>query len=377
MSDSPGLPTKPKVPLYFHLVPMGKEAIQLRSAHKTVVLSGKSVPALTKLLNLCDGRRSVDDLVAEFPDIPPDDVLKTLKMLRERGVLEDAIPPSAAPLPATKPEYNDQVTMFSIVYGDGEIPQDILAKSRMVVFGLGRVGSHAALSLARTGIGRLTLVDDATVDPSLSVTGAFYRPHDVGHPRVEVALERLSPLHPDTQVEVLHCGYKHARAAQAMDGADLVLVCQDGPAEDIYKHVNQVALKKGIRWMRVSLDGFEAQVGPCFVPHDTACYTCLDLRSQGNWTHFEENAAFQKYLLSGKAKGDYGCLAPMSGFLGNLAAMECIRLLTGMTDPITCGKLWTFNVNTFEAQPHEVLKLPRCPSCGLAPKAPTKALWEL
>ena len=372
MSDSPGLPAKPRVPRYFHLVPMGKEAIQLRGAHKTVVLSGKSVPALTKLLNLSDGRRSVDDLVAEFPDIPSDDILKTLRMLRERGVLEDAVPH-----PSAKPEHRDQITMFSIIYGDGEIPQDILSKSRMVAFGLGRVGSHAVLSLARAGIGWLTLVDDAPVDPSLSVTGAFYRPDDAGRPRVEVALERLSPLHPNTQLEGLGCGYKDTQAAQAMDGADLVLVCQDGPAEDVYKHVNRVALKTGVRWMRVSLDGFEAQVGPCFVPYDTACYTCLDLRSQANWTHFEENAAFQKYLLSGKVKGDYGCLAPMSGLLGNLAAMECIRLLTGVTNPITCGKLWTFNVNTFEAQSHEVLKLPRCPSCGLAPKGPTKALWEL
>lgn len=407
MSDLTGLPSRPRFPRYFHLVSMGKEAIQLRSAHKTVVLSGKSVPALTKLLNLCDGNRSVDDLLREFPDIPGEDVLKAIRMLRERGVLEDAeraripVPPETAsqagdpapetvaagetpsttgsPVttqPASGPEYRDQTTMFSIYYGDGEIPQGILGKSRMVIFGLGRVGSHAMLSLVRSGIGRLTVIDDALSDESLSITGAFYERGDANRPRSNVALERLGPLYPDCQLEALKCEYSSPRAAQAVDGAELVLVCQDGPAEDIYKNVNQIALKKGVRWLRASLEGFEAQLGPCFIPNDTACYTCLDLRSQANWTHFDENAAFKKHLSSGKVKADYGCLAPMSGFLGNMAGLECIRLLTGISDPITCGKLWTFNMNSFESQSHEVLKLPRCPSCGLTQKAPVRTLWE-
>ena len=119
------------------------------------------------------------------------------------------------------------------------------------------------------------------------------------------------------------------------------------------------------------------QLGPCVIPRDTACYTCYEYRARGNWPHYDENLAFEEYLHSGRATADYGCLPPVAGFLAGIAAIECIKLLTGFSYPSTSGRMWTFNINTFEAEAHPVLKLPRCPSCGFAAGTPLQAQWAL
>lgn len=51
MTYTNGLPLKPRIPSYFHIVPMSGDRIQLRSAHKTVILSGKSIKAVGRLLD--------------------------------------------------------------------------------------------------------------------------------------------------------------------------------------------------------------------------------------------------------------------------------------------------------------------------------------
>ncbi len=371
MVDMEGLPSKPRVPTYFHVVPMTGDRIQLRAPHKTVIMSGSSVKAVTKLLSLLDGTREVQQVLECFPEIPREQVLHTLKTFLEKGLIGDAVPDNGA-----------QETFFSIAHRDGRIAQDLLRKARVVVFGLGRVGSHVIASLARAGIGQIVGIDDGVVDPSLPSCGGLYLAGDTGRPRLDVVTERLAALSSHSRFEPVRAGgpagsLEDDEAASIIRGADLVLVCQDSPAISIYRTVNRAALKENTRWLRVSLEGFEAQLGPCVVPHETACYTCCEFRSRGNWPHYDENLAFEEYLSSGAGNADYGCLAPTPGLLGSLAALEAMKLLTGFSYPITCGKIWVFDINTFEARSHVVLKLPRCPSCGFTAGNPGQAQWAL
>ncbi|HPF70351.1 MAG TPA: tRNA threonylcarbamoyladenosine dehydratase [Candidatus Krumholzibacteria bacterium] len=70
----------------------------------------------------------------------------------------------------------------------------------VTVFGLGGVGGHAALNLARSGIGRLTIVDFDTVSESSLNRSAFAGPADVGRPKTEVLAEHLARVCPDVEV---------------------------------------------------------------------------------------------------------------------------------------------------------------------------------
>ncbi|MBN2359295.1 MAG: tRNA threonylcarbamoyladenosine dehydratase [Deltaproteobacteria bacterium] len=91
-----------------------------------------------------------------------------------------------------------------------------LQKAAVAVFGLGGVGSHAAVALARAGVGRLRLVDFDPVTWSSLNRNAFALPGDVGAPKVEVARRHLQALNPDLVVET-HPSFFHR------DSADLLL----------------------------------------------------------------------------------------------------------------------------------------------------------
>ena len=378
MSCESGLPKRPRVPKHFNIVPMSDGRIQLRSAHKTVLLSGKSIRAVEKLLGLLDGTRSVPEITGCFPDIPEDEVLMTLRKLADRGLVEDAT--EAADGKPSKPSaaYDAQKTFFSLTSRDGRALQAVVQGCRVAVFGLGRVGSHLVAALARAGVGGITAVDETVVEESLPVSGGLYLREDVGRPRGDAMVERVRDINPSTVCEIASAEPEDdSQMARIVGEASLAVVCRDNPEVAIYRSVNRAALREGVPWLRVSLEGFEAQLGPAVIPYETACYTCYELRTKANWSYYEENLAFEEHLLSERPKADYGCLAPASGFLGNLAALESLKILTGFAPPMTCGRLLTFNISTFDAHLHEVLKLPRCPSCGATVRGPSATLWFL
>ncbi|MGE5541640.1 MAG: TOMM precursor leader peptide-binding protein, partial [Bacillota bacterium] len=357
------------------------DQIQVRSAHKAVLMSGSSVGAVSRMLDLLDGTRDVPQILECFPEIPGDQVLRTLKTLYDKGLIEDGAG-EGDPAGDSCAGNEAQATFFSMVFRDGRLAQDLLGKARVVVFGLGRVGSHVVSSLARSGVGQITGIDDGPVDGSLVTCGGLYLPGDAGRARAEAAGDRVRDLGGHTRFEAAGVRVTgESDVAPVIRGADLALVCQDSPTVNIYRAVNAAALRERVRWLRVSLEGFEAQLGPCVLPRDTACYTCYEFRSRGNWPHYDESLAFEEYLAGSSSAGeidvDYGCPAPAPAFLGNLAALEALKLLTGFSYPTTCGKMWTFNMNSFEARHHVVLKLPRCPSCGLTVANPGQAQWAL
>ena len=124
----------------------------------------------------------------------------------------------------------------------GDAMMDALAACRVIIFGVGGVGSWCVEALARTGIGHITLVDSDDVAasninrqlPALSST--------VGRPKVEVVRERILDINPDADVTVIAGRYNSETAASfgiegfdyaidaidsLADKADLILRCTD------------------------------------------------------------------------------------------------------------------------------------------------------
>ncbi|RJO67092.1 MAG: tRNA threonylcarbamoyladenosine dehydratase [Myxococcales bacterium] len=104
-----------------------------------------------------------------------------------------------------------------------------LRRSLVVVVGLGGVGSHAAVALARSGVGRLRLIDFDPVTASSLNRHAVAVAADVGRPKVEVMRERLLAIAPDLQIEALRVFLDEATAPELLSGSpDYVLDAIDG-----------------------------------------------------------------------------------------------------------------------------------------------------
>lgn len=98
----------------------------------------------------------------------------------------------------------------------GDTAMERLARARVVVFGLGGVGSYAVEGLVRSGVGHLTLVDFDTV----CVTNANRQLHatakTVGKYKAELMAQRCKEINPDVQVEPVREFYREQLAEQLL-----------------------------------------------------------------------------------------------------------------------------------------------------------------
>lgn len=105
----------------------------------------------------------------------------------------------------------------ALLLGPEALPR--LARARILVFGLGGVGSYAVEGLARTGVGAFTLVDHDVIGPSNlnRQLGALHS--TLGRPKVDAWKERILDIHPDARVETLRLFYRPEEAGRIDFGA--------------------------------------------------------------------------------------------------------------------------------------------------------------
>jgi tRNA A37 threonylcarbamoyladenosine dehydratase len=99
-----------------------------------------------------------------------------------------------------------------------------LEAARVVVCGLGAVGSYAAEALARAGIGRLRVVDHDVVDPSNINRQLYALESTVGRPKVEVATARILDINPDCRVEPMRAFIAPDSLAEVLAGSPDVVI---------------------------------------------------------------------------------------------------------------------------------------------------------
>ena len=231
-----------------------------------------------------------------------------------------------------------------------------LATRRVLVVGVGGLGSPAALALAQAGIGTLGLVDPDPIEISNLHRQPLYESADVGRPKVAVAAERLRRLAPGLRVETWceRFGPGHVALLRGFDS----LV--DGTDTVAAKFVlNDAALAARVPLVHAGVLGFVAQL-MTVVPGASACYRCV----------FEEPPPPEDTPSCQEA----GVLGPVVALAGALQAAEVIRLLGGGA-PAWANRLlridaWTGSWRTVPLTPN-----PRCAACAaLSPLAVAPAV---
>jgi bacteriocin biosynthesis cyclodehydratase domain-containing protein len=104
-------------------------------------------------------------------------------------------------------------------------------------------------------------------------------------------------------------------------------------------------------------------MGPLVEPRVTACYACCRTRREA--AHFGWKAE--------TGAEEVGVGLPFAVGL-DLLALEVLKILSGAATPMTWNRLWRLDLASGVATLHPVLKLPRCPACGVAARPPRK-LW--
>jgi molybdopterin/thiamine biosynthesis adenylyltransferase len=227
---------------------------------------------------------------------------------------------------------------------DGSTRPD-LDEARVVIVGVGGLGSPAAMALAGAGVGTICLVDPDQVEPSNLHRQPLYTDADVGRLKVEAAAAHLRARHPGLRIETIAARFDAGSAALLAD-FDLVIDGTDSVAAKF--DVNDAAVAAGIPLCHAGAIGWQAQL-LSILPGTSACYRCL----------FEEAPPPDEAPSCQEA----GVLGPAVVLAGSLQAAEAIRLLTDMT-PLFVDRLLVIDMRSGAWRRVAVTRRPGCPACG-------------
>lgn len=227
-----------------------------------------------------------------------------------------------------------------------------LLDSRVLIVGLGGLGSPAALYLAGAGVGQLVLADYDAVDLSNLHRQVIHRTRDIGRPKVESARDAVLELNPDVQVTAVHARMTPDELGAQVAGVDAVLDCTDNFAARFAINAACVAARKPlICGAAIRLEG-QVSVFRTDLP-DAPCYRCLYRDAGAEAEHCSR----------------VGVIGPVVGVIGAMQALEAIKLLAGFGQTLT-GRLLLFDARASEWRAVRLRRDPDCPACAQRPPAP-------
>jgi len=227
--------------------------------------------------------------------------------------------------------------------------QERLRAARALVIGAGGLGCPAALYLAASGIGRLTLADPDRVDLTNLQRQILYRADSIGARKVDAAAAALGALNPEVELVPLAARLDGAELERLVAGADVVLDCSDNFA------TRHAANRACVRHARPLVSGaairFDGQIA-VFDPRRTGapCYACL----------FPEGGETEELRCA-----VMGVFAPLTGMIGAMQALEAVKIVSGAGQP-AYGRLLMLDARSTEWRSVRVSKDPDCPVCALA-----------
>lgn len=227
--------------------------------------------------------------------------------------------------------------------------QQRLSQARVLMVGLGALGSPAATYLAAAGVGTLGLVDHDQVRLANLQQQILHRTDSVGTSKTDSAARTLASLNPEVHLEIEPRWLDRSNAMRLMDQYDVIV---DGTDNFNARYLLSDAaffLKKPL--VHGSIFRIEGQA-TVFVP-GRGCYRCL----------YPEPPPPG---LVGDAE-DVGVLAPLPGVIGTIEAIETIKLITGRGDPLV-NRVLLHDALAMTFREIRYRRNPSCPVCGDHPR---------
>ncbi len=232
--------------------------------------------------------------------------------------------------------------------------QQKLKKSRVLVIGSGGLGSPLLLYLAAAGVGHIGIVDFDTVDDSNLHRQVLFGVAEVGKPKVEAAKERLEGINPYIEIEIYNTQFTSKNAMELVKEYDVIADGTDNfPTRYL---VNDACVLAGKTNVYASIFQFEGQV--------TVFNYVNKVGALGpNYRDLYESPP-PAGLVPNCAEG--GVLGVLPGIIGSLQALEVIKVVTGVGDPLS-GKLYTFDALSFQSRTFTIKRRDTNPLNGTHP----------
>lgn len=228
------------------------------------------------------------------------------------------------------------------VPGVGEEGQRKLKAATVFISRVGGLGSVVALELAAAGVGRLVLAHAGNLQPS-DLNRHLLQTHDhIGRPRIENIQRRLRELNPRCETVGIAENVNDENAARLIAQADIVV--DAAPMFEERLAMNRAAFAQGKPMVECAMHELTAHV-TTFVPGRTGCLECHVPEVPQTWT--------RQFPVFGAVSGTVACLG----------AMEVIKLITGIGEPLT-GEMVAMDLGTMRFRRMTLPQRSDCPICS-------------
>jgi adenylyltransferase/sulfurtransferase len=238
--------------------------------------------------------------------------------------------------------YSRQILLSQIDI-DGQLR---LKQGKVLVIGLGGLGSPVALYLAAAGVGELHLADFDKVDMTNLQRQVLHDSTQIGRSKVDSALDRLKALNPEITYKVHRMALDADSLASAVASVDVVLDCSDNfTTREAINAACVAAARPLVSGAAIRLEGqlsvFDSR------REDSPCYHCL----YGHGSEAELTCS------------EAGVVGPLVGLVGSLQALEALKLLAAFGSPLV-GRLLLVDALTSRFRELKVRRDPACEVCG-------------
>jgi len=225
--------------------------------------------------------------------------------------------------------------------------QGKLTDARALVVGAGGLGSPAAMYLAASGVGTLTLCDGDEVELTNLQRQLLHRTSSIGQAKVASAQHTLRDINPDVNVIAVAQRADEPLLSELAASADVVLDCSDNFATRYA--LNRVCLRLGKPLVSGAAMRFDGQVSVFdFRDTQSPCYNCL-------YPEHHESEETRCAVM--------GVFAPLVGMIGALQAAEALKLLLDVGEPLR-GRLLVMDIANTEVRNARLSKDAACCVCG-------------
>jgi molybdopterin-synthase adenylyltransferase len=233
--------------------------------------------------------------------------------------------------------YTRQMMMPEI----GEHGQQKLKAARVLIAGLGGLGSIHAYYMAAAGIGHIKIADMDCVAMGNLNRQILHTTPDIGRPKTESAREKIAALNPHCRIEIIGEKITADNASEIVLGNHVILDATDNL--EARTALNRASVQNRIPFVYGGIDGFNGMVST-FMPNTKPCLSCL----------FSEIKKHPRGV---------GVLGPVAGLIGAIQSLEAIKLLLGLEASLV-GRLLHVRGVDMSFKEITIRKNPACPVCG-------------
>lgn len=226
----------------------------------------------------------------------------------------------------------------------GAEQQEAVGEAAAIIVGAGALGTIVAAYLAGAGFGRLGIVDDDAVELSNLARQPLYGTADLGQAKAGVLARRLGALNPDVVAEPYPVRLEEANAQAIVAGAAVVVDCTD--SFNSRYAVNKGCCTEGVPLVEGGVAGFQGLVFS-ILPGRSACYRC----------------AFPTAAADARSCAETGILGPMAGVIASVQALEALKLVAGVGEPLL-DTILTLDGTTMSQLRVGTARRPDCADCG-------------